>query len=62
MEKILLIEDLKTLQLLYSDELIEEGYQVIINPDGAGVLEIDDYMIKSSDMFFRIASRFLQNQ
>ena len=40
MNKILFIEDLKTLQMLYSDELVEEGYEVIFNEDSNGILKI----------------------
>ena len=40
MNKILVLDDNKSIQLLYSDELTEEGYQVVTSGDGSRVMEL----------------------
>lgn len=40
MYKILIVEDLETLQLLYTDELLEEGYEVIICNNGSRAIDM----------------------
>ena len=40
MNKILIVDDEEAIQLLYSDEFIEEGYQVITASGGEDLLEI----------------------
>ena len=40
MYKILIVEDLETLQILYTDELTEEGYEVIICNDGIEAMDM----------------------
>jgi len=40
MNRILIVDDEKAIQLLYADELTEEGYEVITTGDGSGTLEL----------------------
>lgn len=40
MNKILVLDDDKSIQLLYSDELTEEGYQVVTSGDGSRLMEL----------------------
>lgn len=38
MNKILIVDDDEPIQILYADELMEEGYEVIATGDGVGLL------------------------
>ena len=38
MNKILIVDDDEPIQILYADELTEEGYDVITTGDGVGLL------------------------
>ena len=38
MNRILIVDDEKSIQLLFADELTEEGYEVITTGDGAGLI------------------------
>jgi DNA-binding response OmpR family regulator len=40
MDKILVVDDDKTIQLLYAEELEEEGYHVITTGEGSKVMEL----------------------
>jgi DNA-binding response OmpR family regulator len=40
MKKILVVEDEKNLRKLYEQDLMDEGYQVLVAPNGATALEI----------------------
>jgi DNA-binding response OmpR family regulator len=40
MYKVLIVDDEKSIQRLYADELTEEGYDVVTSGDGAGILEL----------------------
>jgi DNA-binding response OmpR family regulator len=40
MNKILVVDDEKSMQLLYADELTEEGYQVITLGGGSGLMDL----------------------
>lgn len=40
MNKILVIDDDKCIQLLYSEELTDEGYEVILCDDGGGPMDL----------------------
>ena len=40
MNKLLIVDDEKSIRILYQDELTEEGYDVITLSDGAKVLEV----------------------
>ena len=42
MNKILIVDDEKSIRILYHDELTEEGYDVITLGDGSKVLEVID--------------------
>ena len=40
MNRILIVDDEKAIQLLFADELTEEGYEVITTGDGSGILKL----------------------
>ncbi len=40
MHKILVVDDEKSIQMLYADELTKEGYEVISSGDGSRLLEL----------------------
>ena len=40
MNKILIVDDEESIQMLYADELTEEGYEVITSGDGLRILEL----------------------
>ena len=40
MNKILIVDDDEAIQMLYTDELTEEGYDVITCGDGSGFLDL----------------------
>jgi two-component system response regulator (stage 0 sporulation protein F) len=40
MNKILVVDDEKSMQILYADELTEEGYQVITHGSGTGLMDL----------------------
>jgi len=40
MNRILVVDDEESFQLMYSDELAEEGYEVLTAGDGSGLMEI----------------------
>lgn len=40
MDKILIVDDEKSIQILYTDELTEEGYEVITCGDGSRLMEL----------------------
>lgn len=40
MEKILIVDDEESIRMLYADELIEEGYEVITIGEGSRVMEL----------------------
>jgi len=42
MNRILVVDDDTAMQLLYTDEFTEEGYEVITAGDGSGLLELID--------------------
>ena len=42
MNKILVVDDEKSMQILYADELAEEGYHVITHGGGTGLLDLLD--------------------
>jgi DNA-binding response OmpR family regulator len=42
MNKILVVDDEKSMQILYADELAEEGYQVITHGSGRGLMDLLD--------------------
>jgi DNA-binding response OmpR family regulator len=42
MNKILVVDDEKSMQILYADELAEEGYQVITHGQGTGLMDLID--------------------
>ena len=40
MKKILIVDDDESIQMLYADELTEDGYDVITTGDGFGLIEM----------------------
>ena len=40
MEKILVLDDEEAIQILYADELREEGYEVVTTADGSRIIEL----------------------
>jgi len=40
MNKVLVLDDDKSIQMLYADELTEEGYEVITSGDGSRLMEL----------------------
>lgn len=40
MHKILIMDDEESIQILYEDELFEEGYEVILSGDGSKLMEL----------------------
>jgi DNA-binding response OmpR family regulator len=42
MNRILIVDDEKSIQLLFADELTEEGYEVITTGDGSGLMGLID--------------------
>jgi DNA-binding response OmpR family regulator len=43
MNKILVVDDEKSMRILYADELTEEGYQVITHGGGTGLMDLLDH-------------------